>query len=76
MFKCRPLLSTKKLRAILGDDVLLRPADDGGEPDARWLSIFVCKKRKSYRGIGPARGRRRQGRLRRDARRLRGAGLD
>ncbi|KAH8046826.1 lysine N-methyltransferase [Aureococcus anophagefferens] len=50
MFKCRPLLSTKKLRAILGDDVLLRPADDGGEPDARWLSILVCKKRKSYRG--------------------------
>ncbi|KAH8045563.1 lysine N-methyltransferase [Aureococcus anophagefferens] len=48
MFKCRPLLSTKKLRAILGDDVLLRPADDGGEPDARWLSILVCKKRKSY----------------------------
>lgn len=57
MFKCRPLLSTKKLRAILGDDVLLRPADDGGEPDARWLSILVCKKRKSYRGDRSRRAR-------------------
>ena len=34
-----------------------RSAGDGGEPDARWLSILVCKKRKSYRGDRSRRAR-------------------
>ena len=48
-FKCSSLLSPAKLRAAIGDDLALRPSgDDGaGEPDTKWLSILLCKRRKA-----------------------------